>query len=179
MMRWCPAPNCELAVECHVSHKKLSKMVPTVRCGAGHEFCFGCGGEAHAPAICPVVKLWLKKCEDDSETVSQRSLSVSNQSTDLIRAQSNWIKANTQDCPNPKCNSMIEKNGGCNHMTCRKCKYEFCWICEGPWSEHGNSWYNCNRFDETKSKSKDSKTNSRVSLERYLHVSRVGMIDLW
>ncbi|KDN42290.1 putative ariadne-1 protein [Tilletiaria anomala UBC 951] len=150
IMRWCPAPNCELAVECHVSQKKLSRVVPSVKCGQGHEFCFGCGNETHAPAVCPLVKLWLKKCADDSET-------------------SNWIKANTQDCPNPKCNSVIEKNGGCNHMTCRKCKYEFCWICEGPWSEHGTSWYNCNRFDENKAKSKDSKNSSRLSLERYLH----------
>lgn len=150
MMAWCPAPGCELAVECHVSHKKLNTIVPTVRCAEGHEFCFGCGQEGHAPCICRIVKMWLKKCEDDSET-------------------SNWIKANTQDCPNPNCNSLIEKNGGCNHMTCRKCRYEFCWICEGPWSEHGNSYYNCNRFDEKKAQEKESRKSSRVSLERYLH----------
>ncbi|KAI3494640.1 hypothetical protein L1887_40456 [Cichorium endivia] len=79
-------------------------------CDCGHAFCFGCGNAAHAPAICPIAKLWLKKCEDDSETA-------------------NWISANTKECP--KCNSTIEKNGGCNHMTCRKCKYEWCWICAG------------------------------------------------
>ena len=31
----------------------------------------------------------------------------------------------------PKCNVCIEKNGGCNHMHCCKCKYDFCWICLG------------------------------------------------
>lgn len=37
------------------------------------------------------MKAWIKKCQDDSET-------------------SNWISANTKDCP--KCKSAIEKNGG-------------------------------------------------------------------
>lgn len=36
-----------------------------------------------------------RKCDDDSET-------------------SNWIAANTKECP--KCNVTIEKDGGCNHM---------------------------------------------------------------
>ncbi|POS85938.1 RING/U-box [Erysiphe pulchra] len=68
------------------------------------------------------------------------------------------------------CNSTIEKNGGCNHMTCRKCRHEFCWMCMGLWSEHGTSWYNCNRFEEKSgSDARDAQTKSRISLERYLH----------
>eukprot|EP01016_Furgasonia_blochmanni_P031094 TRINITY_DN3218_c0_g1_i4.p1 TRINITY_DN3218_c0_g1~~TRINITY_DN3218_c0_g1_i4.p1 ORF type:complete len:359 (+),score=-5.37 TRINITY_DN3218_c0_g1_i4:64-1140(+) len=33
-----------------------------------------------------------------------------------------------------KCNYFIEKNEGCNHMTC-KCKHQFCWICKVDWTE--------------------------------------------
>ena len=55
-------------------------------------------------------------------------------------------------------------------MTCKKCKHEFCWVCMGPWSEHGTAWYNCNRFDEKGSiDARDAQSKSRASLERYLH----------
>ncbi|KAG9286773.1 hypothetical protein G9A89_012323 [Geosiphon pyriformis] len=148
-LRWCPAPSCEYAIECHVPQTSLISIVPTVECDCHHRFCFGCGVADHQPSICALVKRWIKKCEDDSETA-------------------NWISAHTKECS--KCHSTIEKNGGCNHMTCRKCKYEFCWVCMGPWSEHGTSWYNCNRFDEKSSQdARDQQAKSRASLERYLH----------
>lgn len=55
-------------------------------------------------------------------------------------------------------------------MTCRKCKHEFCWMCMGPWQEHGTSWYNCNRFEEKSgTDARDAQAKSRHSLERYLH----------
>jgi hypothetical protein len=40
----------------------------------------------------------------------------------------------------------------------------------GIWSEHGTSWYNCNRFEEKSgSDARDAQAKSRQSLERYLH----------
>jgi ariadne-1 len=148
-LKWCPAPDCQNAIECGIKKKDLDKVVPTVSCDCKHRFCFGCALADHQPAPCELVKKWLKKCADDSETA-------------------NWISANTKECP--RCNSTIEKNGGCNHMTCRKCKHEFCWMCMGLWSEHGTSWYNCNRFEEKSgSDARDNQAKSRVSLERYLH----------
>jgi len=132
-IKWCPRAGCGNAVKSDV------KSISEAQCSCGFKFCFKCNGEAHAPATCLMMKAWLKKCQDDSET-------------------SNWISANTKDCP--KCNSAIEKNGGCNHMTCRKCKYEFCWICMGNWSGHSS----CNKFVEDGNKSMD-----RAALERYLH----------
>jgi ariadne-1 len=40
----------------------------------------------------------------------------------------------------------------------------------GVWSEHGTSWYNCNRFEEKSgTDARDAQARSRQSLERYLH----------
>jgi ariadne-1 len=99
------------------------------------------------------IQLWQVKCRDDSETY-------------------NWLMSNTKACP--KCSTSIEKNGGCNHMTCKNtsCKFEFCWVCLGPWKDHSGSYYSCNRYDPDKDKSNpeaNKKDSSRAALERYLH----------
>ena len=38
-----------------------------------------------------------------------------------------WIMENSKKCPG--CSYQIEKNRGCDHMTCIKCRHEFCWSC--------------------------------------------------
>ncbi|CAF0916373.1 unnamed protein product [Rotaria sp. Silwood1] len=145
-MRWCPGTNCTNAIKasyCDVA------MVTCTTCKTS--FCFQCGQSWHEPIKCKWLKKWQKKCRDDSET-------------------SNWIAANTKECP--KCHATIEKNGGCNHLICKNqsCKYEFCWICLGPWEPHGSSWYNCNRFNEDDAKkARDDQERSRAALQRYLH----------
>lgn len=154
---WCPHPGCTLAVDTDTAvgvggdddggHGGLGQFVT---CGAGHAFCARCKRpEVHAPAPCDLVRSWQKKCDDDSETM-------------------NWLSVHTQDCP--QCKSTIEKNGGCNHMTCRSCKHEFCWVCGGPWAKHGSNYYNCSTFNADTTKDKESnKAASRSALERYLH----------
>lgn len=43
----------------------------------------------------------------------------------------------------PGCKSPIEKSDGCNHMTCKKCRFEFCWLCEKKYTKHHYRYYNC------------------------------------
>lgn len=42
-------------------------------------------------------------------------------------ATQKWLAENTKQCP--QCKTPIQKNMGCNHMTCKKCTHEFCWTC--------------------------------------------------
>jgi IBR domain, a half RING-finger domain len=59
-----------------------------------------------------------------------------------------WASSNNiKKCPN--CYMIIQKTGGCPHMSCSKCNYSWCWLCGNSSSDHnefkcliGNSWLN-------------------------------------
>jgi ariadne-1 len=94
----------------------------------------------------------MKKASDESENAT-------------------WVVANTKSCPGKRCGKLVEKNGGCNHMTCSQCKYEWCWVCEGPWSEHGSNYYKCNLYKpDSKVAADEAKRDAaRTELQRYVH----------
>lgn len=145
-IRWCPTPNCGWAV-------RALGPCREVKCEhCRYSFCFRCGENAHAPLSCKGLEEWNEKCSNESETA-------------------NWFVANTKKCPS--CSTHIEKNHGCNHMSCRICKHEFCWICMGNWSDHGAStggYYACNKFDASVNANKDeSVNNAKRELDRYIH----------
>ena len=144
-MRWCPSPGCNMVA--------VASGVTTVLCTCGKPFCFKCGEEAHDPINCSQLAQWTQKCVNESETA-------------------NWIIANTKKCP--KCTARIEKNQGCNHMTCKICKNDFCWICLGSWEEHGQltgGYYKCNKYDPNavSDSSQSAAERAKLELERYLH----------
>jgi ariadne-1 len=147
-LRWCPTPSCHRAVE----YKGGGMM--EIFCHCGSVFCFKCGYEGHRPADCEIVEKWVQKNSTDAENV-------------------NWIIANTKKCP--KCNVFIEKNQGCNHMTCRNCKFEFCWLCKGDWTQHGSAtggFYKCNKYDTSKDKDVAAEENkieeAKNALQKYM-----------
>ncbi|CAK85538.1 unnamed protein product (macronuclear) [Paramecium tetraurelia] len=40
----------------------------------------------------------------------------------------------TNECP--QCGVQIQRNGGCQHMTCKACQHQFCWYCKFRWNGH-------------------------------------------
>jgi hypothetical protein len=48
-------------------------------------------------------------------------------------------------CPNTHCGVNVQKDGGCDHMTCRACRHEFCWDFMADWAQirrNGNRGHN-------------------------------------
>eukprot|EP00980_Cylindrotheca_fusiformis_P028729 scaffold22640_cov138-Cylindrotheca_fusiformis.AAC.10 len=86
-----------------------------------HRFCFACGEAMHWPCPCDTLKQWINKIRDEVGEVEEEE--ATDDANEL--AQRMWIKANTRSCP--QCGVLIEKNDGCNHMTCvnPNCRYEF------------------------------------------------------
>jgi len=155
--RWCPGPGCERVACLSVDSASLSFTDSTINVTCDTcftSFCLKCGEEPHAPLVCKDLVKWQQKCRNESETA-------------------NWMLANTKPCP--KCSSRIEKNQGCNHMTCRQCKHEFCWICMGDWVNHGENtggYYSCNKFnadEEDGGQGMSDAVKAKRELDRYLH----------
>jgi len=158
LSRWCPGRGCE-RVACALSPAMMEAEGNVAHCDScATSFCLVCGEPPHAPSSCKDLALWNEKCRNESETA-------------------NWILANTKSCP--KCVSRIEKNQGCNHMTCQRCKYEFCWICMGDWKHHGantGGYYKCSRYQEENAGPDDGdqsdSAKAKRDLDRYLHYYR-------
>jgi len=76
----------------------------------GYEFCTECHQKAHPGMTCQ---------QKTMETVGCRVFT------------GRWMSENTKKCP--ACHVPICKNGGCSHMRCSRCNYEFCWYCLGKY----------------------------------------------
>lgn len=94
----------------------IDSSTPHMKCSCGQEFCFKCNNPWH-PGM---------ECEDLIEKIYKNYV----------------MGAEVKYCPS--CQAVIEKNDGCNHMTCIQCNHQFCWICEKPYTSNHYSLLNLN-----------------------------------
>jgi len=96
----CYRPSCQHVT---IKRKLVSSTIPSkIICDDCKisEFCSGCGLLYHGTSQC---------------NVSFDEASIA------------FIQNETIPCPN--CSVRLLKDGGCNHMTCKQCRTEFCWLC--------------------------------------------------
>ena len=87
-------------------------------CKNGHNVCFNCLSTKYHPNL---------SCDDSL----QRKITKYLYDADFVI-----------QCP--KCLLFMEKNGGCNHLTCLYCKHQFCRLCKQPYqSGHFSSEGKC------------------------------------
>ncbi|MCQ2817341.1 MAG: E3 ubiquitin protein ligase [archaeon] len=77
-------------------------------CKRGHKFCSNCLLPPHPGQKCHITE--------------EKDFSLWKEGRDVRKC--------------PKCSYLIEKSDGCNHMTCGRCGYQFCWICGGKYSSN-------------------------------------------
>ena len=119
--------NVELNVNDNKPHKKSKQQIILKCLENGHEFCLNCRRLPHKG----------KDCD--------------------LREELEWSKFKKenrlQKCP--RCGIEIYKDSGCNHMTCSKCGYQFCWICGMKYSSfhYDNPLLPCFRMQYTEQQS--------------------------
>ena len=92
-----------------------------------NNFCFECDKPAHWPASC-----------EDAEWFIKESAKLINQVYEAA-----YYVARVKKCP--QCKMPMEKNEGCQHMTCR-CSHQFCWECLQDWASHvANPEWKCSK----------------------------------
>ncbi|MFC1842378.1 RBR family RING finger protein [Candidatus Dependentiae bacterium] len=114
-IRFCPTPDCKY---CWVVD---NGSIGTVACPMCNQQC--CSN-------CCFPHSFNMSCEEHKK---MRDSNKSGNNDTWIEDQIN--KGKMRRCPG--CRAPIEKNEGCNHMTC-KCGHEFCWVCYRSYEQEYN-----------------------------------------
>ncbi|KAK3400231.1 hypothetical protein B0T20DRAFT_496623 [Sordaria brevicollis] len=119
--RWCAEPGCESG---HIHEG--GKQQPIMKCPMGHLTCYVHEVQWHKGMSCEEFDIYRKDPSSDAYQQHLRQLEENKKSEEKVAQTSK---------PCPSCGRNIEKNGGCAHMTCIKCSYQFCWECMADFKE--------------------------------------------
>lgn len=130
----CPQADCPMG-GLHDSSQGL-----IVYCSScDHAACYDCKVPWHSGLSCAQRQQELKSLDDRKAEKAKEE-----------EAAAQVLQKTTKICPGTKCGVRIEKNAGCQHMTCklncwfcmlrmlsqtgRQCQHQFCWDCLASWS---------------------------------------------
>jgi hypothetical protein len=85
-------------------------------------------------------------------------------------------RVEVKECP--KCKTKIEKNEGCNHMTCTRCNYQFCWICCKQYTKRHYKWYNLMGCPKAQFSQRRKKTSMCEVIWVLLKVFFIGIFSI-
>ncbi|KAL2130856.1 hypothetical protein VTI74DRAFT_5846 [Chaetomium olivicolor] len=77
-----------------------------------------------------------RKEREKRERIMQEQREMARRRAEEEKASETTVGKTTKPCPG--CGARIEKNNGCAHMTCIKCRYQFCWGCNAEWTSRHN-----------------------------------------
>ncbi|CDW77391.1 ibr domain containing protein [Stylonychia lemnae] len=140
----CPSSQCSAVLERSVIRNLLDmdEFKRYLRLIENHEMTF-----EKDKKFCPVAECEgvIERKANQKKTICQKcqnnvcfdcqSIWHENESCEKYQEKNcvNWADCKgAQRCP--KCKTLIEKNEGCNHMTCYKCQHDFCWVCGLPFN---------------------------------------------
>ncbi|XP_065895365.1 E3 ubiquitin-protein ligase parkin-like [Dysidea avara] len=128
---FCPALDCGNGMLPDQGQRRIECTV------CKHVFCARCTNPYHSGQC----RRGQADQQASQASSSNRFAAIDGQRARWAEATERCIKDTTKPCP--KCNAAIEKNKGCNHMTCYMCKFEFCWPCMIEWNGNcrGNHWF--------------------------------------
>ncbi|KAH3757010.1 Serine/threonine-protein phosphatase 6 regulatory ankyrin repeat subunit B [Pelomyxa schiedti] len=92
--------------------------------------CFNCG--FHYCAQCMFAK-HEGTCESYFQNVLEEERGKrreSRKAKEMFESEK-WIKDFSKPCPGCKCN--IKRSGGCSHIVCKNCQFQWCWLCGGTY----------------------------------------------
>lgn len=130
-------------VKCSKILSNLDQSVGKFLCPhCSQSICMCCFDVEHFPLSCTELIVWKRTTETDN----------------VINLRTGY---DIKKCP--QCQVIIQKNKGCNHMSCFACGYEFCWGCGCKWDKDVKHFFNCNK--EVKDRTKE---HTVFALDMYL-----------
>jgi hypothetical protein len=164
VMMWCPGPDCK-RIAIKPRDDLYSPYVGNIavchgKDGCKKSFCFLCGEEPH-DGLCQHLQKEPIATTDTTRLAVTNSLIAAAQLADAKRTVAT---VKIQLCPT--CKTPIEKNGGCNHITC-KCGTHFCWLCNADITDVRYN-HSCGRHRRDRETTRQPQQRRQVNLD-YIH----------